>query len=162
MNEMTIIGRAERVALPDLEIRNVPAKVDTGADLSSIWVSQADMKSDGLHCVFFAEGSPYYSGKVHIFKKSQVEVTRVSNSFGDKEIRYRVKLRLKVKGRLIHGSFTLADRSSKLYPILIGSRLLRGKFLVDVRKGNPLKQEEKKRRQRLIEDLEDMKKGDSV
>lgn len=153
MTDKTHVGRAERVALPDLQLSQVPAKVDTGADSSSIWVSQAEEKPDGLHCVFFGPGSEFYTGRTVCFEAEEYTLTRVANSFGEKEYRFKLKLRVTVKGRTVRSSFTLSDRSAKTYPILLGRRLLSGKFLVDVSAGEPLTTEERAKAERLKQEL---------
>jgi len=149
MKELTLIGRAEKAELPQLSLKRVPVKIDTGADASSIWASATLIAGDKLEVIFFGPGSPFYDGTVHTFRKSAYTITRVSSSFGHREVRYKLKLKIKVNGRVINGSFTLADRSKKLYPILLGRSLLKNKFIVDVSKGKPLIKEEKARRQQL-------------
>jgi len=155
-DDLTIIGRAEKAAFADLGIKSVPAKIDTGADSSSIWASVAERKGDNLEAVFFGPDSEFYTGEAHVFKQGEFDVTRVANSFGHREFRYKVKLSIKIKGRMINGTFTLADRSKKLYPVLIGRALLTKKFLVDVSKGSPLKAEEIRRRGLLNEELSEL------
>ncbi|MDB5165707.1 MAG: hypothetical protein JWM00_597 [Candidatus Saccharibacteria bacterium] len=154
MSSLTIIGRAERAILPELSTKRIPVKIDTGADACSIWAHMTEEKNGKLHVIFFGPDSKYYDGKEHVFNPRDYSLTRVANSFGHKELRYKVKLKITVKDRTIRGSFTLSDRSKKLYPILIGRSLLRNKFLVDVSKGNPLITEERKRAQRLKTELE--------
>ncbi|HEY8992348.1 MAG TPA: RimK/LysX family protein [Candidatus Microsaccharimonas sp.] len=153
MKELTLIGRAERVDFPQLSFSHVPAKIDTGADASSIWAHVSQLEGTRLDVIFFGPGSPYYDGIVHSFPRSEYTITRVSNSFGQREVRYKLKLKIKVAGRIIMGSFSLANRSSKLYPILLGRSLLRNKFLVDVAKGEPLIEEEKARKAKLKEEI---------
>ncbi|HZJ34588.1 MAG TPA: RimK/LysX family protein [Candidatus Angelobacter sp.] len=153
MRPLTLIGRAEKVELPQLSTIKVPAKIDTGADASSIWAHKIENDGDNLNVTFFGHGSAYYNGQVHTFLPNQYTITRVSNSFGHREIRYKVKLKICVKGRLINGTFTLADRSTKLYPILLGRSLIKHKFLVDVTKGGPLVAEEKARKAALREEI---------
>jgi hypothetical protein len=130
-----IIGHAAKIAVVDLGLIGVPAKIDTGADLSAIWASSVVEKEDGLHVVFFGPGSPFYTGET-IMVQNGYKRTKVANSFGEKELRYKLKLRIRVKGRLIRATFTLSDRSQKPYPVLLGRRLLQGKFLVDVSRGS--------------------------
>ena len=154
----TLIGRVERVSFPTLGIKKVPAKIDTGADSSSIWCSQTKLIRGNLNCIFFAKGSPYYSGEEVVFKNNEFDLTRISNSFGHKELRYKVKIPMEVHGRTIKATFTLTDRSTKLYPILIGRSTLQGKFLVDVSKGNPLHEEEGERHKRLKAEMRRVKK----
>jgi len=153
MRPLTLIGRAEKVELPQLSAIKVPAKIDTGADASSIWAHKVEIDGDNLSVTFFGSESAYYNGQVHTFLPNQYTVTRVSNSFGHREIRYKVKLKIFVKGRLINGTFTLADRSTKLYPILLGRSIIKHKFLVDVTKGSPLFAEEKTRKASLREEI---------
>lgn len=158
-SKLTIVGRAERVDFVENDISNVPAKVDTGADLSSIWATDIQQTKDGLSFILFGEGSEFYTGKKITFSKSEYGITRVANSFGQREIRYVVKLSIRLNGRRVKASFTLADRSSKLYPILIGRRLLNGKFVVDVSTGRSLSVEERDRKKKLkqyISKLKDM------
>lgn len=150
---LTVIGRAEKVELLDFGIEEVVAKIDTGADVSSIWASSIEEKEDGLHFILFSPESPYYTGQMQHFTKPDYTMTRVANSFGHKELRYKVKLRIGIKGRTIRATFTLSDRSNKTYPMLIGRRLLHGKFLVDVQGGDPLADEEKQKAEMLERDM---------
>ena len=140
---LTVIGRAERIQLIDYSDQLVPAKVDTGADISSIWASAISEQGEKLQFVLFAKGSPFYTGQTIELGQGDYRLTRVANSFGGREMRYVVKLRICVLGRIIKASFTLADRSSKIYPVLIGRKLLKHKFIVDVTRGEPLVAEEK-------------------
>ncbi|CAN5407165.1 hypothetical protein BH10PAT4_BH10PAT4_5050 [soil metagenome] len=157
--DLTLIGRAERADLIDLGMERVPVKIDTGADASSVWAHVVERRDgDNLHVVFFDEDSDFYTGTEHIFGPDEYVVTRVANSFGHREIRYKVKLRMRIKGRLIKSSFTLSDRSKKLYPILIGRSLLTNKFIVDVSKGSPLREAERQRSEELNSALEILKR----
>ncbi|HEY4160875.1 MAG TPA: RimK family alpha-L-glutamate ligase [Candidatus Saccharimonadales bacterium] len=151
--DFTIIGRAEKIDLLDFDLLNIPAKVDTGADTSAIWATSIEEKDDVLHFVLFGPESPYYTGVIQRFTKPDYTLTRVANSFGQKELRYKVKLRIRVKNRVVRATFTLSDRSEKIYPILLGRRLLHGKFLVDVTDGEPLVELEDRRAAVLEADL---------
>lgn len=133
-DKKTIIGRTAKASIPAEGILDVPVKVDTGADSSSIWASQLHMDDDyRLHFVLFAKDSAYYSGREHSTMAYKVRLVRSSN--GTAQVRYSVKLTVVIAGRKVRGSFTLADRSQNTYPILVGCRLLYRKFLVDVSKG---------------------------
>jgi hypothetical protein len=155
-DDLAVIGRAERIDLPKAGLFKVPAKTDTGADSSSIWASSIVQTPQGLDCVLFGPDSEFYTGETLHFEPDEYEQTRVANSFGEKEFRYKVKLTVRVRGRLVRGSFTLADRSAKTYPILLGRKLLAGKFVVDVKAGEPLLKEERQKQARLKEDLKEM------
>src|SRR4051812_5229162 len=103
----TVIGRAEKVNFPTLGLKAVPAKIDTGADASTIWCSMIKMTGDELHCAFFGKGSPFFTGKTVTFKSKDIDLTRVANSFGHRELRYKVKIPMELKGRTVKATFTL-------------------------------------------------------
>jgi hypothetical protein len=167
---LIVVGRAEKVSFPSLGIKHIPSKIDTGADASSISCSRLKIVNSQLECVFFEKGSPFYTGIKTVFDMENVELTRVANSFGHRELRYKVKLPVQIKGRKINATFTLTDRSTKLYPVLIGRSLLKNKpvligrsllknkFLVDVSKGTPLYEEEYARLKRLKKEMKRIKK----
>ena len=156
MLDKPIIGRVENVSFPTLDVFDVPAKIDTGADLSSIWATNITESDTGLSFELFGPASPFYNGKTISIPKDQYTMTRVSSSFGHKEYRYRIKLPIKVAGKRIRATFTLSDRKDKLYPILIGRRMISSKFYVDVASGTPLKEAERARSIKLKQELEEL------
>ena len=114
-------------------IKNVPAKVDTGADSSSIWASNITMSPDNkLEFCLFGPESSLYTGKKIILNNYKVQ--RVRSSTGQVTVRYRVSLPIVAVGKRIKASFTLYDRSSNNFPVLIGRKTLKNRFLVDVSK----------------------------
>ena len=128
----TTIGSKELVDFPELDLANVPAKIDTGADSSSIWATDVHVTPEGLKFTPFGIGSKLFAGKPIV--QHDYRTTLVKNSFGVSEERYKAKLVVRVSGRRIRGWFTLSDRSTMTYPVLLGRRLLKNKFLVDVGK----------------------------
>ena len=136
-NAKNIIGSTEYVEIAG--IKNVPAKIDTGADSSAIWASDINMEEDGtLVFSLFDKKSPLFTGKR--LKTTDYKVKSIRSSHGDTQIRYRVKLPLKLSGKSFETIFTLANRSRNNYPVLIGRRTIKGEFLVDTSKTN-VKQE---------------------
>lgn len=131
MNEKQVIGARVFVAFAEDSGEVVPAKVDTGADYSSVWASNIHEKDGALFFTLFAPGSRYYSGIEHT--STNYEVTNVMNSFGHSELRYKTELSLRIEGRRIKARFNLSDRSRNRYPVLVGKKTLGGKFLVDTR-----------------------------
>ncbi len=114
-------------------IKDVPAKIDTGANSSSIWASNIKVNEDReLEFTLFAPESEFYTGEKLTTKAFRVR--RVRNSTGDEQLRYRVELPVVIEGKEMVTGFTLADRSRNNFPILIGRRTLKGEFLVDVEK----------------------------
>ncbi|MBQ1528607.1 ATP-dependent zinc protease [Candidatus Saccharibacteria bacterium] len=128
---LEIIGSTEYVEIAG--IKNVPAKTDTGADSSSVWASHIDVDKDGvLSFQLFDEGSNFYTGETLTRQKDEYKVKIVRSGHGDERIRYRTEIDLEINGHKIHAMFTLADRSRNNFPVLIGRRTLKNKFLVDV------------------------------
>jgi glutathione synthase/RimK-type ligase-like ATP-grasp enzyme len=129
-----VIGTTEFIVLPENSDMPVPAKIDTGADGSSVWASEIEEHDGELSFVLFAPNSAFYTG--HVLKTNKYRVTRVKNSFGVDEFRYRVWLKVEVADKRYNASFTLANRSNSRFPLLIGKRFLNKRFLVDVSRSN--------------------------
>lgn len=130
---LPIIGIIERVSIGKRAI-DVPAKIDTGADSSSIWATNIRIDKAGvLKFSLFGEGSPYYNGK--IYKRTDYTASVVRSSNGETQIRYRTAFTVSIAGRKVNVQFNLSDRSRNNYKILIGRRTISKKFLVDVAKG---------------------------
>ena len=138
----TIIGRAEPIdfQVEGDEYLTIPAKIDTGAYSSSVWASNIREEGDELVFELFGKGHEAYTGKE--IRLSKFQKVKIENSFGKSESRYGVILRVRFCGKKVSTFFTLADRSKKIYPILIGRKLLKGRYLVDVSIGNPIADEE--------------------
>ncbi|MBC7746536.1 ATP-dependent zinc protease [Pedobacter sp.] len=131
--DVTIVGRMAYVDFFEDAITTVPAKIDTGADISSVWASDIHVAENGvLQFRLFGETSPFYTGKVLSHKHFGVMLVR--NSSGHEQIRYSVKMSVAIDTRRVLATFTLSERSKNNFPILIGSKLLKNKFIVDVSK----------------------------
>jgi hypothetical protein len=127
-----IIGRNAAVDFVGY-VKKVPAKVDTGADSSSVWATNIRVNEDGiLEFTLFGEGSEFYTGEV--IKRERYSVAQVRSASGHQQIRYRAEFSLRVGRKRIKAVFNLSDRSQQRFPVLIGRRTLKYKFLVDVSK----------------------------
>jgi len=133
-NFPAIIGRSEQLTFVDLPVQ-VPAKIDTGAYRSAIHCVKAVEIKRGSKKVLKVEllGHPC-SPDIYPMEFSEYELVTVRNSFGDRSIRYKIKLRVKLGSKIFWSSFTLADRSNNIMPVLVGRELLKHRFLVDVSK----------------------------
>ncbi len=130
--EKKIIGATELVHFPELGWKNVVARVDTGAATSAIHCSRVRViEKDGETRLSFLldtqKGAPKEAFSVTDFKEKVVK-----NSFGHTEKRYVIKTVIVIAGRKIRTQFSLADRQKMSFPVLLGRRLLKGRFLVDV------------------------------
>lgn len=148
--EKTVIGRAEKVRFPELGNCVLHARIDTGAKTSSIWATDITETADGL-VVRFA--SPEYEINEHQTLFKHYDKVRVASSMGHQQIRYRVKMPIVIRRRRIMATFTLSDRSTQVYPILMGRSTLTGKFIVDVSRGTPLRDAETQRSAELQKNI---------
>ncbi|MBB6612342.1 ATP-dependent zinc protease [Pontibacter sp. Tf4] len=137
--EKRVIGRREMVALPELDIEEIEAKIDTGAYTSAIHCSDIHEETgkDGrtVICVDLLDPShPQYNHKKLRF--AEYDLREIKSSFGEVQERYVIRTTIKLFDEEIEAEFSLSDRSDMKYPVLIGRKLLKGRFIVDVSRKN--------------------------
>ena len=114
---------------PVLGIYCLEAKVDTGAYTSSIHCENITINYENskpiLYFTIEQEG-------VKTFKFGEYTQKRIKNSFGEMEERYVIRTLIKIGRKKIHSTISLSNRDNMRYPVLIGRRLLKAKFLIDV------------------------------
>jgi hypothetical protein len=129
---MEILGRSDRVDLPGLGLTDIHAKVDTGAYTCSLHCSQAQVVKGRLQFVLLDEEHPEFTGMVFRFKK--FDRREIKNSFGEAEMRYVIKTKVRIFDRVIRAEFSLGDRGNLKFPVLLGRKILRHRFYIDVTK----------------------------
>ena len=129
---MQVLGRSDRVDLPGLGLSNIHAKIDTGAYNCSLHCSSAEVVSGKLEFVLLDEEHPEFTGMKFTFKKFKQKEIR--NSFGETELRYVIKTTIRIFDRLIRAEFSLSNRGNLTFPVLLGRKILRDRFLIDVTK----------------------------
>ncbi len=137
--EKRVIGRREHVALPVLGIDEIEAKIDTGAFTSAIHCSNIHEETDAqgrtVICVELLDPShPQYNHKKLHF--ADYELREIKSSIGEKQQRYVIRTTIELFGEVMEADFSLSDRSDMKYPVLIGRKLLQGRFIVDVSRKN--------------------------
>jgi hypothetical protein len=140
MAKLPVLGRVEHVDFPVAGVFALPAKIDTGAYRSSIWATKIREEEGTLYFTLLGPSSEHYSGKE--LRTRRFKIVEVENSFGHKQKRYSIFLKIHIGGQLLRSNFTLANRSTKTYSALIGRKLLKDRFVVDVSLGQPLSDEE--------------------
>ncbi len=129
-----VIGQQDRVDLPSFGLEDVPCKTDTGAKTNSIHCQKVKIVEKGgtelLSFVLLDPSHPEYSHTE--FRTSEFKERKIKNSFGESEYRYVINTTVRLFGREYQTEFTLSDRESMKFPILLGARFLRRRFLVDV------------------------------
>ncbi len=137
--EKQIIGRRELVSLPELGIKEIEAKMDTGAYTSAIHCSDIHEETlpDGSRVIaleLLDPSHPQYNHKKLKFR--EYELREIKSSFGEVQQRYVIQTKIKFFDEEIEAEFSLSDRSDMKYPVLIGRKLLKGRFVVDVSRKN--------------------------
>lgn len=125
----TLIGWREYVALPDLHIPQIKAKIDTGA------------RTTALHAVVEGirqiEGEKWLDFRVFHGKKAGEISSRplldqrdIKNTSGVAETRYVIETLLKIGSRSWPIEISLADREKMAFDIILGRTAIRGRRLL--------------------------------
>lgn len=127
-----VIGRSEVIHFMDYDMADIPAKVDTGAYRSAAHADSITLSDDGKTLHFrLIGGHPVCGSLATEMSTNDFKVVTIANSFGQTEERYEVKLKVKLGPKIFKATFSLADRGKKIYPILLGRKMLNDRFLVD-------------------------------
>jgi len=124
------IGRREVIAFPELGLYNITAKVDTGAYTTALHCHDIREENGILYFKLLDPTHPDYSGTEQQF--SDYFQKEIKNSFGETEKRYMIKTLIRIGRRRIKSLISLTDRGTMRYPVLIGRKLLKKRFIVDV------------------------------
>ena len=126
------LGVYEKVDFPHFNLKNVEAKIDTGAYTGALHCTKVieEQTPEGLVIHY----SPFDHPEIKITSKD-FYIDTVKSSNGDKEARYYIKTAIVVQGETYEIFLTLADRSNMKLPVIIGKRFIgQHNFLVDVNK----------------------------
>lgn len=136
--KVQLIGRQDKIDLPDFGLTEIDAKIDTGAYTSSINCSRVKVKTvNGVkELSFYLSGNRIHETRSRKFTTTDFRKKKIRSSNGQTEERFVIKTRMVVFGKKIKVEFSLADRSKMKFPVLIGRKLLTDRFIVDVSKKN--------------------------
>jgi len=142
-----MLGRYDRVDLPELGLSNIHAKIDTGAYTCSLHCKMAQVVDGKLEFILLDQEHPEFTGMKFVF--SNFEKRDIKNSFGEVEKRFVIVTSITIFEEVITTEFSLSNRGSLNFPILIGRKILRNRFLIDVTKKNVSFKEKRKKRTAL-------------
>jgi hypothetical protein len=135
MKQTTVIGWREWVDLPDLGIKRVMAKIDTGARTSAIHASRIRFfERDGADWVSFHV--PHAGLKRAVTCEAPlVDQREIKNTSGIPQGRPVILTPLVIGGRKWKIEISLADRASMASPLILGrTAIKRHNILVDAGK----------------------------
>jgi glutathione synthase/RimK-type ligase-like ATP-grasp enzyme len=125
-----VVGRHTYASLPELHIGSIPAKVDSGAHVSSLHAENIRIVSVNGKDVLEFE-IPSTSSKSQKYQVEDFGEINIRNAHGVTK-RYTIKTSIVVNGVKAKTKLNLSDRGELKFPLLLGRRFLRGRFLVNV------------------------------
>ena len=128
--EKKVVGWKEQVALPDLKIKSVIAKIDTGANVATI--DAADIKLVTRKDVKYVKFT--VKKRNNTVRKTSAPLAgfkRIRSSNGDVERRPYIKTDILMDGITKNIELTLTDRGPMDYTMLIGRKALGRRWIVN-------------------------------
>ena len=126
-----IVGWRELVALPELGLRHLPAKIDSGARTSSLHAEVLEQfERDGEKFVRFAVDFPQQKVR-QVCEAVHVDIRGITSSNGETQKRFVIKTPLTIGSETFRVEISLANRADMKFPMLVGRSSLRRRFLVD-------------------------------
>ena len=135
---LALLGWREWISLPDLGVDKISAKIDTGANTSSLYATH--IKVIEINDEEFAKFRVTYGKPGHRkFSTTQAPLVgfrKVKSSSGETEERPVIKTSICIMGQCWKSEVTLTSRQSMQYPMLLGRACLRKRFIVDPSKSH--------------------------
>jgi len=135
LKKLKLIGRREYVDFSELDLFKLEAKIDTGAYTSALHCHDIEVREiNGKQtlCFFLLDPlHPEYNDQEHRFTGFSKKT--IKSSVGEAEERYIIKTLIKLGGKRIRTSISLTDRGGMRYPVLIGRKMIKNKFIIDVK-----------------------------
>jgi hypothetical protein len=132
MADLIILAWRERVALPQLGIGMLKAKLDTGARSSSLHVDTLD--------TFQRDRETWLRFSLHVGRRQPVAISceapaldrrTVTDTGGRRTERWFIRTAVELAGQRFDIDVNLTDRRHMLFPLLLGRSALSGRFAVD-------------------------------
>ena len=128
-----MLGWREWVGLPELNIDQIKAKIDTGARSSALHAFAIEpYRKEGQRWVMFAIHPKQKHSDIFIECHAPIKDRRiVSDSGGHKQRRYVIETQLILGKSVITAEITLTNRDSMLFRMLIGRTAMNNRFIID-------------------------------
>jgi hypothetical protein len=131
--DLPVIGWREKVALPELAVTSVKAKIDTGARSSALHAFDVELfERDGVEFVRFKIHPSQHSNKKTVTAEAPLlEMRTVRNSGGQTETRPVIRTLVAAGEHQWPIELTLTNRDVMGFRMLLGRQAVRQRFLVD-------------------------------
>jgi hypothetical protein len=130
--DLIVIGRKDIASFPAIGAENIPVKVDTGAYTSSMHCDEIQLIDNQLHVTFSNLRYPIAEIKTLVF--DHFKTKKVKSSNGVLQERFFIQMPIVIFGQEIECQFSLTHRAAMKFPILLGRKFLKKRFIVDVSK----------------------------
>ena len=131
--ELVTIGWREWVALPDLGLHAIKAKVDTGARTSALHAFLIEPYTDqGVDMLRFLIHPIQHNQDFSVECHTQVHDFReVTDSGGHREMRYVIRSQVAIGQASWPIELTLTNRDTMRFRMLLGRKAMENRFVVD-------------------------------
>lgn len=129
MTDKFLIGALERVNLKQLGLTNLTARIDTGAQTSSLHA--VNIQESENHGQAWVEFDCVLDDDSEIHVSSPIAGVSLVKSSNGKERRFVIESEMQLGEHSWPVKLTLSDRSSMAYPMLLGREAMAGRFIVD-------------------------------
>ncbi|MBD8897417.1 RimK/LysX family protein [Rhodanobacter sp. DHG33] len=127
-----VLGWRERLALPQLGIAQLKAKLDTGARSSALHVETLEsFLRDGAIWLRFTVRPGRHAPGIVCCEARALDRRTVTDTGGRRTERWFIRSEILLAGRRFEADINLTDRRHMLFPMLLGRSALHGRFAVD-------------------------------
>jgi hypothetical protein len=141
--DLEFVGWRETVSLPKFKLKDLRAKIDTGAKTSALHADKIEFITvkgeEYVRFLFITE-----DGKTQTIKSPLIEHRSIKSSNGDKTVRPVVKTEIVMGHHRFEIEVTLINRDMMGFKMLIGREALNGRFLINPSRHNMLKTKKEK------------------
>lgn len=128
-----VIGESDKIDFIDFSLKNINARIDTGAKTSSLHCSYINISDDKKYVFFKLLDKRYKEFDDKIYKSKIVDFINVRSSNGISENRVVIETNIIVFDKIYKTKFSLRNREKMTYPVLLGREFLKNGFVVDIR-----------------------------
>jgi hypothetical protein len=131
--EILDVGWAEWIAIPELDIPYIAAKIDTGARTSCLHTFCVEpFKKDGENWLRFGLHPIKGNSEVEVWRELKaLEQRNVTDSGGHTEERWVVEVDLAIGGNTYRAEMTLTNRDNMAYRMLLGRTAMKDAIRVN-------------------------------
>ena len=130
---LPLIGWREWIALPELGVKFIKAKIDTGARSSSLHAFDVEMFEDSGQQMVRFKVNPVQRNASWVIEcvSAVIDVRSIRSSSGEAQVRPVIQTPIRLVGHTVDIELTLADRNQMGFRMLLGREAFRRRFLID-------------------------------